>query len=352
MDLIHGGDVTGFRQRFGVMPLDFSASLNPLGMPPAVREAARQAVDEATPYPDPLCRELRAAVAERFDVSRDRLVFGNGAADVIYRFVQALKPKTALAAAPTFAEYERALTFADCRIRRHRLRRRDGFRLGYDFVADINSDIDAVFLCQPNNPTGRLIERPLLSAILDRAEAMDAVVFLDECFCRFLEKPEAHSLVPELRQRKNLFILDSFTKLFAMAGIRLGFGMAGDSRLAARLEDAGQPWAVSSIAQAAGLAALGETEFVEESLRAIHAAKRPLIRGLEECGNTVYGSDANYIFFHSTVPALDERLMEKGILIRNCRNFHGLDDGYYRVAVRRPDENEQLLRAMRPLAGK
>lgn len=352
MELIHGGDVTGFRQRFGVTPLDFSASLNPFGMPPAVREAARQAVDEGTPYPDPLCRELRAALAERFGVRGDCLVFGNGAADIIHRFVQALRPKTALVPAPAFAEYERALAFANCRIKRHRLRRRDGFRLGHDFVAGIDGDVDAVFLCQPNNPTGRLVEKELLEIILDRADAAGAVVFLDECFCRFVRDPDAHSLIPELGRRKNLFILDSFTKLFAMAGIRLGFGMTGDKRLAARLEDAGQPWAVSNIAQAAGLAALAEKEYVDKSLRIIHAAKTSLVEGLEECGNVVYGCDANFVFFHSPVVDLDERLMEKGVLIRNCRNFRGLDDGYYRVAVRLPEENERLLQAMRSLPGR
>lgn len=345
MEPIHGGDVTGYRLRFGRMPLDFSASLNPFGMPPAVRDAARRAVDDATPYPDPLCRELKRAVAGQYGIPESYLFFGNGAADVIYRFAAALRPRKALIPVPTFVEYERALTAAGCEIKFHHLRRENNFQMAEDFLADMTGDVDAVFLCQPNNPTGLMLG-VRLSDILGRAARTGATVFLDECFCRFMDGWERHTAVHELSKRDNLFILDSFTKLYAMAGIRLGFGMTGNAALLEKVIAAGPPWSVSAIAQAAGLAALGETEYVERSLEAIRSAREDLVAGLRRLGATVIGFGANYVFFHDATPELGDRLMREGILIRNCANFRGLEPGYHRVAVRLKEENGQLLRAI------
>lgn len=346
MELVHGGDVTGYRLRYGRRPLDFSASLNPFGMPRTVRAAAKDAVDDSAAYPDPLCRELRAALARHVALPEECLFIGNGAADVIYRFVQAAKPRKALVPAPAFAEYERALASVGCTGKYHQLHPENGFQLEEDILAELTPDIDVVFLCQPNNPTGKLIAPALLKEIVKQAASVDAVVFLDECFCRFVDDWQTYSLVREVPERSNLFILDSFTKLYAMAGIRLGYGMTSDSRLLDRVYGAGQPWSVSTMAQAAGLAALNETEYVEHSLHELREAKENLVTGLRRFDFTVLGHDANYVFFFTRTPNLDRRLMEKGILIRNCGNFRGLENGYYRAAVRLPEENERLLQAL------
>lgn len=346
MELIHGGDTVGYQLRYGRRPLDFSASLNPLGMPDAVKAAAKDAVDDSFAYPDPLCRALSAALARHLAVPESYICCGNGAADIIHRLVQAVGPKTALVLAPTFAEYERALNLAGCAVEHHYLSPKNGFVLGDDILSAIRPGLDIAFLCQPNNPTGRLADPALVSAMLDRSAATGTRLFVDECFCHFVDEPERHSLVGRTRRFANLFILDSFTKLYGMAGIRLGYGVSGDAGLIESLSAAGQPWPVSTVAQAAGAAALGETEYVRKSRLMLPPARQTLTDGLATLGNTVLGGDANFIFFHSPASELGARLMREGILIRDCGNFRGLGPGYYRVAVRLEEENALLLRAL------
>ncbi|MCC8180934.1 MAG: aminotransferase class I/II-fold pyridoxal phosphate-dependent enzyme, partial [Planctomycetes bacterium] len=181
--------------------------------------------------------------------------------------------------------------------------------------------------------------------------AARALLVLDECFCSFLPEPEKYSLRDQLADHAGLVIIDSFTKLYAMAGIRLGYGISSNARLIEALHRAGQPWSVSSIAQAAGVAALEEDGYVEESLALIRKEKTWLHSKLAELGQEVIGGDANYLFFHSSLPDLAAALADRGILIRDCGNFPGLGKGYYRIAVRTRRENELLIEAVRAVHG-
>lgn len=349
MDAIHGGDVTGYQLRHGRPPLDFSASLNPLGMPVAVLEAARRAVGESVPYPDPWCRRLAAALAERLDARPENVFIGNGAADVIHRLAQAVRPRAALIPAPAFAEYEQALAIVGCETRFHPLREEREFRLGEDILPEIKPGLDLLFLCQPNNPTGQVAEPELLLAILRRATETGTLVAVDECFCHFVEQSRRYTLLGQIGHFHNLVLIDSFTKLYGMAGIRLGYAVSRDERLVAALHRAGQPWAVSTVAQEAGLAALSETAYVERSLAFLHAERDWLGHELERLGLRIFGSRANYLFFRAARADLSARLEDVGILIRDCGNFRGLCPGYYRVAVRLREENARLVEALRRL---
>ena len=352
MKLIHGGDIAGYEIRYGHKPLDFSASLNPLGMPERVVAAAQKAVAEATPYPDPLCRQLTAALSARLDVPAECIFCGNGAADVIFRLVQALKPAKALLVEPTFAEYEEALAAQGCGIRRHRLDEANRFRPDAGILADIEHGIDIMFLCQPNNPTGHLTDPGLLEAVLDRCEELGVFLVVDECFLSFVRDAARFSLMREVSVRKRLFILDSFTKLYGMAGIRLGYGVCGDADLIERLRRAGQPWSVSTVAQAAGLASLKEEEYVKDTLEVVRIEKEWLSGELVRLGLDVIGGEANYLFFHAGVPDLVARLADAGILVRDCRNFHGLRAGHIRVAVRTREDNARLVAALDTIMGR
>lgn len=352
MELIHGGDVAGYALRYGRPPLDFSASLNPFGTPPGVVAAARRAAAESFAYPDPLCRSLSAALAARLRVPEPSLWIGNGAADVIFRAALAAKPRNALVPAPVFAEYERALRLVGCGMVRHYLKRDDLFDLNADLIGKIVPGVDLVVLCQPGNPTGRLIEPSLLDDIARRCREVGALLLVDECFCDFVEEPERWSLLRRAGGEKGLFVVGSFTKLYGMAGMRLGYGVCGDQALLDGVRGAGQPWSVSTIAQAAGLAALDEDAYLRESLEHIRAEKRRLAECFRLRGLDVIGDAANYLFFRAADVSLDRRLMEKGILIRSCANFHGLEPGYFRVAVRLRGENDRLLRAIDEIHGK
>ena len=346
MELIHGGDWAGYRAEFGRDALDFSANVSPLGLPVGVAAAITAALPTADRYPDPLCRELRAALAAAEGVPADWILCGNGAADLIFRLVLALRPRRSLLPAPTFAEYAAALDTVNCETTRFLLDEANDFAVTDAFIDAVDSGTDIVFLCQPNNPTGQVTPPELVQKLLRRCAACGAVLVVDECFLDFL--PDRNDLTTKrfLHDAQKLIILKAFTKLYAMAGVRLGYALCSDAPLLEKMRTAGQPWAVSSLAQAAGLAALQETAYAD-AVRALIAAQRPqLAAGLRALGLRVVEGRANYLLFRAPAD-FGEKLRQRGAVVRSCGNYPGLDGTWYRTAVRTPQENAQLLQIMR-----
>ena len=342
--LVHGGDWMGYRELFGRDALDFSANVSPLGLPEGVAQAIRDALPLADRYPDPLCRTLRAALSRAEGVPQERILCGNGAADLIFRLVWARKPSRALVTAPTFAEYATALESVGCTVERFFLREQEDFVVTDAFCAAIRPGVDMVFLCQPNNPTGQLTALPLVEQILHRCAACGTLLVVDECFLDFLPDHALHTAKGLLREG-NLVILKAFTKLYGMAGVRLGYALSADTALLEQMQACGQPWGVSSLAQEAGLAALEETAYVEK-VRALIAEQRPrLTAGLRALGLRVLDGRANYLLFQAP-ETLGEALRQRGAVLRSCANYPGLGPGWYRTAVRTGPENEQLLKLL------
>lgn len=340
----HGGDWAGFLETYGAPPLDFSANISPLGMPESVRRAAEAALAEAGRYPDPLCRALREKLASCHGLPAEGILCGNGAADLIYRLAAARRPKTALVTAPTFSEYENALTLWGCRVSRFPLSEETGFAVTEDILSRITPELDLLFLCEPNNPTGRTTDRRLLKRVLERCSASGTLLAVDECFSDFLDDPASHTLLDDLQHFENLVILRAFTKSYALAGLRLGYALSQNAPLLAAMARGGPPWAVSGPAQAAGMAALEESL---EPLRQLIRRERPrLSAGLTALGCRVCPGEANYLLFFCGAPALPRRLAERGVLIRDCSNYHGLGPGWYRAAVRLEHENTTFLKIL------
>lgn len=342
----HGGDWAGYETEYGFLPLDFSANVSPLGLPDGVREAAIQALQDADRYPDPLCRTLRTRLAERHGIPATQIVCGNGAADLIFRICRVLRPKKALLTAPDFGEYKRALREENCEIRTVTRRESEGFLLHREDLAGSIHGAELLFLSNPNNPTGLVTGREELRKILKLCSNEHCVPVIDECFLDFTEGSEAQSLIPDLGQNPNLVILRAFTKTYAMAGLRLGYALCGSKAFAERLQSAGQPWPVSNVAQAAGIAALQEEDYVNR-LRAQISEERPrMIRALTALGLRVIPGEANYLLFCCEDKELGEKLRKRGILIRDCRNYAGLTEGWYRIAIRSAAENDRLIHTL------
>lgn len=346
MERVHGGDWAAFEQEYGVPPLDFSASISPLGLPERARQAAAAVLADCGRYPDPLCRALRGRLAQAHGIPESFILCGNGAADLIDRLALALRPRQALVTAPTFSEYEAALCRVGCRVRRWALPPENGFRLTEAFLDAVTPELDLVILCEPNNPTGRTTGRGLLEAVLERCGGCGALLLVDGCFADFLDDPAGATLQGALGGR-HLLILRAFTKFYAMAGLRLGYCLCGDGALLEAMGCAGQPWPVSTPAQAAGLAALEEEDYAA-ALRRLIREQRPLLaRGLEGCGCRVVPGEANYLLFFHPDPQLARKLREKGILIRECADYRGLGPGWYRTAVRTAAENRRLIQTIK-----
>lgn len=345
MELVHGGDWAGYRAEFGCDALDFSANVSPLGLPAGVAAAITNALPTADRYPDPLCRELRAALAGAEGVPADWILCGNGAADLIFRLALAVRPRRALLPAPTFAEYEAALQTVGCAVQRVFLREENEFAVTEEFIDAVTPETDIVFLCQPNNPTGQVTPPALVERLVRRCAECGAVLVVDECFLDFLPDCDAWTAKQLLRDTPQLIILKAFTKLYAMAGVRLGYALCGDATLLEKMRGAGQPWAVSSLAQAAGLAALQETAYAG-AVRALIAEQRPrMAAGLRALGLRVMDGQANYLLFRAT-PDFGEKLRRRGAVVRSCANYPGLDAAWYRTAVRTAEENTRLLQIM------
>lgn len=333
----HGGDI--YRNE---KVIDFSANINFRGMPKSVQEAAMQAVALCGNYPDIQCEKLREAIAQREEIHSDTIICGNGAADLIFSLALARKPKKALLAVPTFSEYEQALDSVECKCEKYYLKEKHGFELKEDFIEMITPETDMVFLCNPNNPTGVLSEKKQLKEILHRCERCDALLVLDECFQDFLEFPEKYSMKDQVMESKHLFVLKAFTKMYAMAGLRLGYGICQNEQLLEKMQEIRQPWSVSIPAQMAGIAAAKEKTFAIESAEIIYKEKIKLQKKMEEKGYRVLGSKANYLFFQAE-ENFDQYCLEHGILIRNCSNYEGLEGGWFRIAVKSPEDNQKLI---------
>lgn len=344
----HGGDIYTHKP-----DLDFSVNVNPLGPPEGVVRAAKQGAERMAAYPDSRCRMLREKLSLKQGIAEDHYIFGNGAADLIYRLALAEKPGRALIPVPAFSEYEQALKTVGCGITYYETKPESCFCVDEHFLNELDGQYDMVFLCSPTNPSGQAIGKELLMEIVKICEDRGIRLVLDECFIGFLENADERSMLGETEQHPHLFLLRAFTKIYAMPGMRLGYGVSSDRDLLERMEEAGQPWSVSVPAQMAGLAALDEDDYVSEARRLVRVEREFLEAELAGMGIDFISSDANFILIHEGAD-LFNRLRSGGILIRDCANYPGLGRGWYRIAVRTREENARLLSAIREIkeAGK
>ena len=340
---IHGGDIYKYKPKY-----DFSANINPLGVNEAILTAARDSLGDIASYPDVRCGRLRNSLSSKLHVPGEYLYFGNGAADVLFTMVLASEPKKALLVSPTFAEYEQALQSVNCEIAYYELVSDNGFSVAENYLNALTPDLNMAILCNPNNPVGNTISHELLLQILNRCVELNIILVVDECFNDFLENPEYHTLTSELARCNNFVILRAFTKMYAMAGLRLGYLMSSNVELLAKMNSVSPPWSVSIPAQAAGVVAIDQEEYVAKTRTYIKKEREFLCEALSVLKIQYFGPEANYIFFYDPIDWYKE-LLEEGILIRDCSNYRGLSKGYYRIAIRTRVENEALIKAMRKI---
>ena len=342
---VHGGDIYTREYCY-----DFFFFFNPFGMLESVKKAAMEGVTNAVCYPDIECRQLRSAISTKEHVAEEWILCGNGAAELLFSLVTALRPRKALLVSPGFAEYEQALKTTKCDIEFYRLKKENGFRLDENYLDALSRLPDIAFLCSPNNPTGLLIDSVLLEKIILKCQENNIFLVLDECFLEFVSEELQNSGKKHLSKMQNLFILKAFTKMYGMPGLRLGYGLCSDTRLLYRMKQMMQPWNVSMPAQMAGIAACKETEFAKKTRDYIEKERRYLYEQLNKLHFEIYPSYANYLFFEAPED-LYEICQRESILIRDCSNYRGLSNGYYRIAVKLHEDNEQLIRILEKYYG-
>jgi threonine-phosphate decarboxylase len=352
----HGGEILDAAGKSGFKReeiLDFSSSVNPLGPSEKALEAAKNSFKEIATYPDSNSNELRQAIADHFDgLSKNNVVVGNGSTELMYLFAETFMKKgdTAVIPAPTFGEYESAVRKTGETPKFVKLDK--NFNVDADVFAREMAGAKIVFLCNPNNPTSILIPSETLTGIIEEALEQDSLVFLDEDFLEFVENEKALSLINKIKAYPNLFILRSFTKIFGLTGLRVGYGIASEEIINVLL-CAKIPWNVNCLAQAAAVAALKDEEHLRVTRELIKNEKAFLSTELEKIKSfKVFPPDANFFFIDIrksglTATELKNKLLHQGILIRDCTSFMGLDPYYIRVAVKTREENERLIEALK-----
>lgn len=339
MVVSHGGDV--YRNK---ITYDFSVNINPLGIPEECRHAAIDGMALAEQYPDVEGEKLVEAIAVEKQIPGEYILLGNGAAELIYAFCQAQRPKRAVTISPTFMEYEAAVQAV-------------GGEMEYvgaeEMPGHITQETDVVFLCNPNNPTGEFFHEDYREALFRRCRMTDTWLFVDECFLPFLRQDASDSMLRVFRENKGgerLIVLRAFTKIYAMPGLRLGYAVVGDLEQRERMRRQLQPWNTSIPAQLAGIRALKLTGYLERTWEVIQTERAYLTTELSALAKDgllrVYDTEANFFLLYSEYD-LYKGLLEQNIMIRDCSNFRGLKKGYYRIAIRSHRENEALIDALK-----
>ena len=339
----HGGDIYSYYEKYGRYPVDFSSSLNPLNAPLEVTNAYVEAYKYSFAYPPHNYKELREKIAEKENISIENICVSNGAGELIRYIPVIFKPKNALITAPAFSEYKKSLL--ECNVEEYLLKKENNFMLQQDFLENI-AHKDMVFLTNPDNPAGNIINIEFIEKTAVKCRQENAVLVLDECFIDLAENGE--SAVPLIKNYDNIIIIKAFTKTYSFAGLRLGYALANE-KIIDMIDNMLPEWRVSMPANMCGIAALSDKSFINSSIEYIKKEKEYLISNLKIFGFIIYGSEANYIFFYTDIFDLKERLEKYNILIRDCSNYSGLEKGYYRVAVKKHDDNEKLINALKEI---
>nr|WP_157259652.1 threonine-phosphate decarboxylase CobD [Paenibacillus sp. OSY-SE] len=347
----HGGDVWTAADTFGVSSeafLDFSANINPLGPPPVVAERLQQALEGIVHYPDPGHRKMKAALSARLQVPQERIGIGNGAAECMALLLLAFQPRVVGVIAPCFSEYEALSRQFGADVVTVVGQEEAGFQATEEQLYQLMLETDLVFIGHPNNPTGIVYDRERLERAARMAEKTNTLLAVDEAFIDFLPQEEKVSLLPVQHQYKQLIIIRSLTKFYAIPGLRLGYAVAHPELIAA-MSAKQVTWSVNGLALAAGEALLTDKHYDDyvRATRELIVTERTLLRErLASLGIKTWPSEANFLLCRApalwTAKRLQEELGRRGILIRNCDMYTGLKAGDFRIAIKNRTLNEHL----------
>jgi threonine-phosphate decarboxylase len=348
----HGGDIWSVSRRAGVLPteiIDFSANINPLGLSPMAVEAVKQALGLVGAYPDPEAAELREALGAHHGLPKTRILPANGSTELIYLIPGVFKPKRALVVEPAFSEYRTSLASSGCRVEAFLTMEEESFKLNVERLAlRLKEGYDLVYIANPSNPAGALIEKASLVELAGLCRRYGTVVVLDEAFADFTER---ESMKKEASEFPNVLVLRSMTKFFSMAGLRLGYLVANEEMIK-RFTGVIAPWSVNTLAIAAGASTLGDASYIARTFKWFKEEKEYMFRELGKIrGLKVFPSSANFFLVKIVTDApgsssLKQTLIGKGILIRELGAVRGLGERFFRIALLTRRDNEHLLKAL------
>jgi len=342
--VIHGGKIPVKNSDHNI--IDFSSNITPLGIPNSVKLIIKKNLDKIQFYPDPKSENVISSLEKYTHLSKSNIIVGNGAIEILYNFCFAFLSKTTkvLIHVPTFEEYEAAVKLNNCKI---------SFFKSLNLSTNIDSFISqipksgCVFLCNPNNPTGELLSKKELLSIIIVAKKLKTIVFIDECFIELVPKSN-ESVISYVKKYDNLFILRSLTKSFGLPGLRIGYA-CGSKEIIKILQKIKIPWSVNSLAQDAANVVIKNTSHLKKSNIIIKKELKYLEDNISILnGFECISSSTNFILIKIKYDStkLQTKLLKNKILIRDCKNFRGLDNHYIRIAVKSHKDNVKLVKAL------
>lgn len=356
---LHGGNIYKIGKQFNISKddiIDFSSNISPLGVSETLKKEIIDNIDMLRNYPDPEYFDLRKAVADYNGTDSENILVGNGATELIFLFARSLKFRTALIAAPAFAEYAMALGRAGTKIDYFKLEEAEEFVLDIDHLKkSLEKSYSLLVLCNPNNPTSGFVDSRKMEDIIKTAGKHGTAVLLDESFIEFVDRKLIASNTKAFAGYDNLFILRSLTKFFAIPGLRLGYAVIFDGDIRSKLNKNSEPWTVNLFADLAGRILLKDETYIENTIRTVNDERKFLSDGISNIKwLKVYKPYANFLMFKIlnslTSPGLKTELLKQKMLIRDASNFKFLNDKFVRIAVKDRQSNELLINKLWSIA--
>jgi threonine-phosphate decarboxylase len=349
----HGGDLIWAKEYYQQKSLiDFSVNINPLGCSKNVLHSITNNLTLIQEYPDPECRLLKKELSLYYNINDEHISLGNGASELLFLLCLAISPKRVLTLAPSFSEYIKSAKASGALVDELVLSEKKDFCLEIDVLKDKLLNYDLFFLCNPNNPVGNIYSGKFVKEIADLCYKYKTYLLVDESFMDFVKNKDKFSILSEVRYNPYLIVLCSLTKFFALPGLRLGCSFAS-KELVERIKEIKDPWNVNSFAQLAGMVSLQDKAFQNKSIDYISTEKERLYQELNKISSIkTYYPSVNFILLKILTQNLTSgdialQLATKGILVRNCNTFAGLGEKFIRVAVRRKEDNNLLIDALR-----
>lgn len=344
----HGGDIYSYKEAYGVFPLDYSSNINPLGIPKCIKKAIIKNIDSVINYPDTLSRNVRECISKKENIMPDYIYASAGAADVLYRLALSVKPKKTLIAQPTFLEYEHSISIIGAEVSYYSMKEGLSFSLDDGICENIKDDIDIVYICNPNNPSGNAAKKEVVKSVIERCAETKTILVIDECFMDFVFEEERYSAKEYIEKYENIVLLKAFTKIYALPGIRLGYALSSNKCLIESLYEMGQSWALTTLSECIANAALKEKSYIDKTKIFVQQERQRLMNAIKEIGFTVCDSLTNYIMFKTELD-MKTMLEKEGVLIRSCENYKTLDKTYFRIAVKDKKSNDIFIKRLRKI---
>ena len=356
LEMDHGGNIFELARSRGVHfreLIDFSASINPLGLPRDTAGIIAHNIDCLSHYPEDRNPDLLAALSAYSGADPSEILIGNGATERLYFTLRFMEPQRVLLPLPTFSEFSRACQILGVPFDNFPLIQACRGRWEFDWKGLREQlhqqSYDLVIVVNPNNPTGALLDGQALGDLFDSAQKAGTRLLLDESFIDFTSEP---TLAPRASQCESLLVLRSLTKFFSLPGFRLGYLVAHHQWISRMMEHR-EPWQVNNLAQLLGETFLNLPDYAETTRRLVERERTHLVHRLQKFkGLTVFESGCNFLFIQleprrGPVDGLWKHCLEQGIMIRNCSGWPGTPPNCFRVAIRPAVDNQKLTDALR-----